>query len=147
MFDREISLNKRCLKGNRKEKLGHTVVLTSLQAVPTILTRGTGQTHQCTKGMSKQPGKRSFWPNAAAVTILSRCYLRTAYIPISVVMISTSRPLDTQFILTNRAFYAYYLSKKRVRIIASPLAFRSRLSRAFQPHFSAFSFCKKERYI
>ena len=32
-------------------------------------------------------------------------------------------------------------------MVASPLAFCSRLSRAFQPHFSAFSFCKKEHYI
>ena len=32
-------------------------------------------------------------------------------------------------------------------MIASPLAFRSRLSRAFQPRVSACSFCKKERYI
>ena len=85
--------------------------------------------------------------SSVEVTILSRCYLRMAYTPISVVMISTSRPLDTYFILTKRASYAQYLSKKRVRIIASPLAFRSRLSRAFQQHFSGCSFCKKERYI
>ena len=85
--------------------------------------------------------------SSVEVTILSRCYLRMAYTPISVVMISTSRPLDTYFILTKRASYAQYLSKKRVRIIASPLAFRSRLSRAFQPHFSAYSFRRKERYF
>ena len=53
MFNSEISLNRRSLKGKRKEKLGHTIVLTSLHAVPTICTPGTARQTSAQRVLSK----------------------------------------------------------------------------------------------